>query len=194
MERLKQFFRDMRTSGSGGPGRGPPSWRTGGCVDPAPSRTPARERWRPPRLVGSFTLPPPGPHWSQFRREMDGRLREAHCDSWWLHRAVGGVEWGLALASRLISFGRCNPHHGDCMLRGRRQWRAPGRPGRGAGPRYSAVALRLPNATAIEHSSAWCSDSLPLPPNYLLLHTFNFATIRTHGIESVFSHGLRQPL
>lgn len=52
--------------------------------------------------------------------EVEGAVR-AQLNSWWLRRAVGGGEWGLALAGELISFGCCSLQNQGCMLSGRRQ-------------------------------------------------------------------------
>lgn len=56
-----------------------------------PSLSPSGERRHSPRWVGSFMLLP-----GLCCPSLDGwcwlRLREIHCDSWWLRRAVGGSE------------------------------------------------------------------------------------------------------
>lgn len=52
--------------------------------------------------------------------EVEGAVG-AQLNSWWLRRAVGGGEWGLALAGELISFGCCSLQNQGCMLSGRRQ-------------------------------------------------------------------------
>lgn len=83
--------------------------------------------------AGSFLLFPPAAPWPGVRcGERWQGLRWAHPavggspEQPVLRRAVGGGEWGLALAGKLISFGCRSPHNQCCMLSGRRQQRDSG--------------------------------------------------------------------
>lgn len=80
-------------------GRGGRAMKLGGILPPAPALAPSS---------------------TGGGGEVEGAVG-AQQNSWWLRRAVGGGEWGLALAGKLISFGCCSPRNQGCMLSGRRQ-------------------------------------------------------------------------
>ena len=73
-----------------------------------------------------------------------------------LRRAVGGVEWGLALAGKLISFGCCSPNNQGCMLSGQRQRQDSGQPWeRGPDPSAPRRTQRPAPTWMRSHTGQW---------------------------------------